>query len=309
MKKQFIMVLIVTIITISMLNAKEVNLSQARLVAKNILNERVADSYAVPITESELQPVNIKENLVYVFNIIGENGFAIIAGDDRAFPVLGYSSSSSFDPNNIPPSLQWLLDSYQEQLKSIHENNLKATEEITETWNRYFSDNFIPETMRDEGDPLITSVWNQCAYYNTLCPEDPDGYDGHVPVGCVATAMAQIMDYYEYPSQGTGSHTYYAQGYGQQTANFGATTYNWNNIPDFLTDYNIDVETLCYHCGVSVDMMYGPNGSGAYSQDVLTALQTYFGYSTSMQYLYKDYYNVDEWNNILRQEIDAARPI
>ncbi|MCD4796758.1 MAG: C10 family peptidase, partial [Candidatus Cloacimonetes bacterium] len=306
MKKLFITVMI---ITISMLNAKEVTLSQAVLVAKNILNEGVANDFAVPITGSELQPVNIKENLVYVFNITGEKGFAIVAADDRAFPVLGYSSSGSFDADNIPPSLQWLLDSYQEQLQSIRENNLKATGEIAEKWNRYSSDNFLPETMRDEVGPLITSVWNQCAYYNTLCPVDADGCDGHVPVGCVATAMAQIMDYYQYPTQGTGSHSYYAEGYGQQTANFGATTYNWDNIPDFLTDYNIDVETLGYHCGVSVEMMYGPHGSGAYSDDVLAALQTYFGYSGSMQYLYKDYHGTEEWNNILRQEIDAARPI
>ena len=156
---------------------------------------------------------------------------------------------------------------------------------------------------------MVTSIWIQCAYYNTLCPEDTQSCNGHTPVGCVAMAMAQIMDYYQYPNQGIGTHSYYAEGYGNQTVDFGATTYNWENIPDYLTDYNIDVETLCYHCGVSVDMYYGTSGSGAYPSDVVFALQTYFGYADSMQFLNKNNYSEEYWDNLLKNELNHLRPI
>jgi PKD repeat protein len=284
--------------------AERVSIQTAKQVAQNLLRENSLDLYSNSI---ELQ--STINNNIYIFNSSNATGFTIIAADTKVLPILGYSFNSNFDPENIPPALQELIDLYDRQIADTKTQNLLPTDYVTSQWEKYTSKNFTPDHSRDTVGPLITSIWNQLAYYNTLCPEDENGYDGHVPVGCVATAMAQIMDYYEYPSQGIGSHTYEADGYGTQTANFGVTTYNWDNIPDYLTDYNIDVQTLCYHCGVSVEMYYGPNGSGAASENVGYALNTYFDYATTMQYIYKDEHNEDEWKQILKDEIDNLRPI
>ena len=307
MKKLILITLFTLILCFSF--AKEIQLTQARKVAENLISEKFESIKSNEIFQTDLQVIHFKENLMFAFNLPDNEGFALIAGDDSISPILAYSSASSFDPENVPTSLQWLLDSYSRQIQSIKDEKIEATPEIKSKWAKYSSDQFVAENNRDTVGPLITSIWNQLKYYNTLCPEDEDGYDGHVPVGCVATAMSQIMDYYEFPAQGTGSHTYYADGYGELSANFGETTYNWENIPDFLTDYNEDIQTLGYHCGVSVEMMYSAHGSGAYSSDVLDALQNYFDYSNSMQYIGMYDYEFEEWKDILRTEIDALRPI
>jgi len=146
-------------------------------------------------------------------------------------------------------------------------------------------------------------------YYNASCPADAAGPDGHVWAGCVATAMAQVMKYHNYPTTGTGSHSYSHPTYGTLSANFGETTYNWASMPDSLSDYNSDVAKLLYHIGVSVDMDYAPDGSGAYMSDAAYALETYFKYSNSLSYVWKSSYSTDEWTTILRTEIDNKRPI
>lgn len=302
--RKMLLSVIIFMSAFSLMFAKNVDIEIAKQVAKNLINERGNFKKNV-----ELKSVNFKNNDFYVFNVNENDGYVIISNEDCAIPILGYSFSKKFETKNIAPSFQWLLDNYSKQIEFIKKTKAPATLKITEQWNKYSTKDFHPEILRDEVGPLITSVWNQCAYYNTLCPADPEACDGHVPVGCVAMAMAQIMDYYQYPNQGSGSHSYYAEGYGNQTANFGETTYNWSNIPDYLTDYNLDVETLCYHCGVSVEMGYGTHGSGAYSPSVAYALQTYFGYINTMQNVDKGNYSEEEWDNLLKNEFNNSRPI
>ena len=302
--RKFLTLIFVFISAFSLINAKNVDIKVAQQVAKNVILER--SNFRANVT---LKQVNLRENNFYVFNINKNDGYVIISNEDNAKPILGYSFSKKFDTTNIAPSFQWLLDNYSKQIEYIKKTKSPSTSKINQEWKKYSTKDFHPENLRDEVGPLVTSVWNQCAYYNTLCPADAEACDGHVPVGCVATAMAQIMEYYQYPSQGIGSHSYYANGYGNQSANFGETTYNWENIPDYLTDYNLDVETLCYHCGVSVEMGYGTHGSGAYSQEVAIALQTYFGYQSTIQSLSKNNYSEEDWDNLLKNEFNNARPV
>jgi hypothetical protein len=90
------------------------------------------------------------------------------------------------------------------------------------------------------------------------------------------------MKYHSYPTTGSGSHSYSHPVYGTLSANFGATTYNWASMPNSLSDYDSDVANLLYHVGVSVDMDYAPDGSGAYPSSAAYALKTYFKYSDSL---------------------------
>jgi len=159
----------------------------------------------------------------------------------------------------------------------------------------------------------LTTKWDQGWPYNKFCPEDEQGPGGHALVGCVATAMAQIMKYHTYPEHGMGSHSYYHPDYGMISANFGETTYDWENMPDILTTASqteIDaVALLSFHCGVSVDMNYGPEGSGAQSYAVKTSLINYFGYSPGAQYVAKSSYSDSAWVNLLKYDLDNHRPI
>ena len=117
------------------------------------------------------------------------------------------------------------------------------------------------------------------------------------------------MKYYDYPYTGTGSHSYYASGYGTQSADFENTVYGWTSMPNQVYSSNIAVATLIYHCGVSVDMQYGPTGSGAYTSDVRTALINYYNYSSTVSYKNKSWYSNDVWEGMLRTELDEGRPV
>ncbi len=161
----------------------------------------------------------------------------------------------------------------------------------------------------DNVDPLLSTLWNQGTYYNQLCPTDPNGPGGHVWAGCVATAMGQVMKYHDHPDQGTGSHSYYAAGYGTQSANFGVTTYEWSSMPNQINSNNLPIATLLYHLGVSVDMQYSPNGSGAYSSDARDALVDYFSYSPNAQLLPKNSFPIETFIYKLQNELNLNRPV
>jgi len=210
---------------------------------------------------------------------------------------------------------EWLLGYDQQIDEAINKN--KSNVQTLPLWDEIANFDSSPirtnynSTNDDAVAPLITTTWSQGTYYNTSCPSDAGGPDGHALVGCVATAMGQVMNYWNYPTMGTGSHSYVHSTYGTLSANFGATTYGWASMPDpgGASSYNTALATLLYHCGVSVDMGYGPTGSGASTAQVATSIQTYFGYASSAQYINRSSYTESGWNNILIAELDAGRPM
>ncbi|MBR3551586.1 MAG: C10 family peptidase, partial [Bacteroidales bacterium] len=160
--------------------------------------------------------------------------------------------------------------------------------------------------------PLITAMWDQDCYYNAACPVDTDGICGHVPTGCVATAMGMIMHYWGYPAQGTGAHSYTPDGYPTQTVNFGTTTYDWTNMPDQITatssQTEIDaVSTLLWHCGVAADMLYGATSSSALDGSIPQAFSSYFGYCNGAYFLSKG--DDAEWLAQVKASLDRNRPL
>ena len=222
----------------------------------------------------------------YVFNVPGGNGFVIIAGDDRVKPILAYSTTGSFDVNNLSDGFSFTLNSFCEEIQYVREHNIEATPDIVAEWESVSKNGIINQerSNRVVVGPLLQSTWHQNFPYNSQCPEDPDGNGGHVYAGCVATAMGQVMKFWDYPEQGEGSYTYYPGGYPQQTANFGETEYHFELMPNDLDSLSTEedyfyIAQLLHHCGIAVEMMYGPDGSGAFSGDVPPALRTYFGYS------------------------------
>ena len=254
----------------------------------------------------------------YVF-AMQPKGFVIVAADDRMLPILGYSTESSFCQPDAENGLEVLFDAYCADLTQAKEKQMVQTQEIAELWQSIAASGSLAHRGTRSVGPLVTSTWHQTQLYNYQCPEDPEGYDGHVKVGCVANAMSQLMRYWEWPKTGTGSHSYYCYGYGSTSygtlsANFGEADYRYELMPDFL-DYTsrpdeIDaVALLEFHTGVSVEMDYGPNASGAYSGDVQYALSDYFRYANTMSYNDRDDYSDDQWIAMLKNEFDNGRPV
>ncbi len=209
-----------------------------------------------------------------------------MAGDDRVKPILAYSTTGQYDPQNVSEGFAFTLDGFREEIQYVREHNLTATPDITAEWkmvNEKGSLNRSGQT-RAVVDILCQTLWNQNYPWNSQCPEDTTGSGGHVYAGCVATAMGQVMKFWEWPNTGTGSHSYHPEGYAQQSANFGETEYHFELMPNVLDSTSTEEEyfetaQLLHHLGISVNMMYGGNGSGAYSDDVPDALRSYFRYT------------------------------
>lgn len=264
--------------------------------------------------------------LYYIFTTEDNCGFVIVSGDDCATPILGYSTDGYIDMNNMPIQLCDLLQSYSEEIQFAIDNNIQASDSVASSWQAYLR---APQSQMATTavSPLVSTKWNQSPYYNAKCPNDAtlSPLGGHPTTGCVATAMAQIMKYWGYPSKGSGSKSYKSENYGTLSANFSITTYDWTNMPIKLTSSSSNtqvnaVSTLMFHCGVGVEMNYNCDGhgsSGAYTVDVgggkasaEKALRQYFGYSSSVTgKKWTSSTTETTWKNMLKTELNNNRPI
>jgi len=227
-----------------------------------------------------------------------EGGFVIISADDRVKPILAYSLTGQFEQNITNAEVAWWMENYSKQIEYIVVNDMDNLE-TKKMWNNIFDENLTKAGKAVT--PLLTTNWNQSGNYNDYCP------GGSVPNGCVSVAMAQIMNYHEYPVTGKSWHQYTHPTYGVQTAYFDEREFAWAEMPN--NDGGDAVSWLTYQCGVSVDMDYAQDGSGAQSQDAAIALANYFAYDQSLDYVNKEEYTDVEWIDLLKNELDNSRPV
>jgi hypothetical protein len=250
---------------------------------------------------------------VYVFNI-GNEGFVMVAASDNVRPILAYSENGPFDATNPYNGAMFMLETYKNSISYAIEKNINPTPEIAGQWESLNNCGKLSNKRAHTVGPLVQTKWNQNSPYNLYAPPSSaaGAPGGRCYAGCVATAMSQVMKYWDHPIQGEGSHSYYCPGYGQQSANFGATTYQWDLMPRTLSGASQEeieaVATLMYHCGVSVNMSFAPDGSGAYSQDVPGAMANYFDYDYCVQ-KQRNSYSLTNWVNLLKAEFDLGRPV
>ncbi|MGE5425273.1 MAG: C10 family peptidase [Syntrophothermus sp.] len=320
MKKTFTLLSVFALILSLTGFAKKVDKNSAQLAGKNFYYEVVNARKAVPYQEiritSDFTVSRENEAVYYVFNINNDEGFIIISADDAAAPVIGYSFTGSYSDENQPSQFVYWMNNKAEEISWIRNRQLQPDLDITTTWNRLLSDDpadlQIDRGSRDV-EPLLSCTWDQSFPYNSMCPQDPGsspGYNGRVPVGCVATAMAQIMFYWRYPEVGQGSHCIVPQpSYGPQCANFGQTTYDWNGMSNAPGSECDPVALISYHAGVSVDMHYAPDGSGSYLNKIPNAMKNYFKYSTEIMYVTKVSYSTTGWEDLLKGDLDNGQPL
>lgn len=240
------------------------------------------------------------EPAVYIFDRPASSGYLIVSADDTATPLLGYADSGSFDANNMPPQLEWWLSEYASQIDYASANGIKNT--------------YAPIANKKEIAPLVKTKWNQGTPYNNLCPSVNNI---KCPSGCVATAMAQVMKFWNYPEVGTGrvTATLPSGGTGEGFINLAQKPFDWNNMIDSYSGYDYTneqgnaVATLMQAAGYAAKMNYAPGGSGALSINAAISLSKNFKYNPNIQYLQRLYFNTSEWNEIVYNELAAGRPI
>jgi len=253
-----------------------------------------------------------EEMRFYVINDEANDRFVIVSGDERQLDVLGYSDDEMFDPENIPCGLSTFLEQYGReyellQQKTVVSGSFGGDEQMVTV------EASVP--MRVAAiSPLLKTKWNQSPYYNNDCPMDPRTNKRCV-TGCVATAMAQIMKYHNYPSVGQGSTSYTSSKNSiKQSMNFSQVQFNWSKMPNSYDNNSSTaavnaVAQLMHACGVSLHMDYGSNASGSTIKNIPFALINFFKYPHNAVYYDRKYYTRDEWDKMIQNELKAGRPI
>lgn len=272
--------------------AERVSVEDAAVVANNFMNVASAPGVkkATPAKRMVHKAV-AEENLYYIYQNADGEGWVIVAADDAVTPILAYSETGTFRTDNMPVNIRKWMGKYNNFIKKIEDDGVVATEETQAEW-KALRKGARKATAAAVVGPLIKTTWDQDAPYYDLCPGT--GYN-KAYTGCVATAMAQVMKYWEWPVKGTGSHSYkpldvnnpqdkygnynYSSRYKNTlSADFGNTTYDWSNMKNsyttgsYTTAEGTAVATLMYHCGVATEMMYGNDadgGSGTYTVNYL----------------------------------------
>ncbi|MDE6554228.1 MAG: C10 family peptidase [Muribaculaceae bacterium] len=235
---------------------------------------------------------------LYVFS--GDDGFVVLPAEDSAPALLGYSDSGEFNFDGNPALKEW-FEFYNSQL-----TYLKSHPEKREALAK------VCHKDRKEISPLTQTKWNQEYPYNILCPK----VDGHETVtGCVATAMAQVMKYHNYPEHGKGTHSYFWRpGEEELSFNYDETSFQWDKMDNIYDKESTEearhaVAELMLGCGVSVDMHYEPGGSGAATVMMGESLIDIFGYSKSLWMPNRAYYGYEEWEDMIYADLAEGLPV
>lgn len=288
--------------------------------------------YTLMHTQTDTQN---RKALYYVFGNEANGGFVITGADHRANSVLGYTENGTFEQalaipafrywlSNCEAAMQWLSN----QEDAAAEADLLALDvpdrvvtnadnsiSVTIPGRHYTEDPTLPASI----EPLLGGIaWNQKDPFNRLCPEvEVNGQTIKCPTGCVATATAQVMKYWEWPKQGTGSYRYTSSKNGieiELEADFSQSVYDWDNmLDDYTGDYTDEqayaVAKLMSDVGIAVEMDYGAQSSSATSHSTIYAMATYFGYNKGMLRCQREYYTHAEWNDLMKTELAQSRPL
>lgn len=278
--------------------AAPVGVEKAAVVARNFWTATLHGKADV-----QMQYAQWNYDAVHLF-FASHGGWVMVAADDAARPILAYSMDNTFDPQRIPSAMEDFLYVYQNEIEAVRSLDLPAHEE----WELLDKGGALKDGEDETVGPLLTTTWYQTSPYNQQCPSG-------CMTGCVATAMAQVVKYWNYPAFGHGTHSYTDNsGFGMQTADFGNTRYDWDNMPNRLTSASSSaqkaaVSTLMFHCGVAVNMYYGTMYSGAVNTQVGPGLSDYLRYRSNFRYRGKGNTPNDQWTDSLIADLRHIRPI
>lgn len=287
--------------------AKEIALRQAAQ-----LGISMDEASSAKAKSKRVKSVSGEVPAYYVFPNGEGKGFTVVSGDDRLPEVVGYSDKGTYDEENLPSNYVGFMKAYEEMVGQLDNGDSRASASIAEA-KALRSSGYQQPTVA----PLLGSIqWNQMTPYNNMCPKY-NGSDRSV-TGCVATAMAQVMMYYQYPKSLQADIPAYVS----RTKHLSipqinkGESYDWDNmLPQYASYEPLNytdaqaaaVAKLLYHCGVACEMDYGPSSGANVTPAILS---TYFGYDSDlMQDLNRDVFTLAEWSQIMDKELTAKRPI
>ena len=262
---------------------------------------------------------------LYLFNVNDDGGFVIVSNDDSTVPILGFSDSGAIDPDNMPSNMRAWLQGYADEIewakKHIVASPLKALK--ASNAGAVKAPRRVGSHSTTAIAPLVTTKWDQDSPYNDLCPEYSSGYKS--ATGCVATAMAQVMKYHQWPQAATKTiPSYYCSSLSQTLSSLPATTFdwanmldeyskhwtgsNWQSISDGTTTQRTAVATLMQYCGWSVEMDYYES-SASNTNMVVNALKKYFDYKSTTQFVSRSFYTSAKWADLIYHELANQRPV
>ncbi len=299
------------IVAINFLKTKTILTSLNETINLNLVNINSSK-------ESKVNSFGKITNYFFIFNI-NDSGYIAVSADDIVYPILAYSMESKFDPSKTNSTTQKWFQGYSDQIRFAIINDLKATESIKEQWQDLLSCNIQIAKRQGSISPLLKTKWNQGTFYNSKCPYDYSNNERTV-TGCVATAMAQVLNYWQFPGSGVSYHSYNHENLGTISSNFANHTYNFSNMPNYVYSENNDVAQLMFDCGVSVEMDYdisANGGSGAYVISKASrsthcteyALKTYFGYTSNLYGYRRSEFSDSQWTAKLKNDLDKGQPI
>lgn len=276
---------------LSGLHAAEVSEQQAVKVAAQKVRGEVAT----------VRVVNYEGQKAYFVVQFREGGWVLVSADDTSRPVIGYSPDGVFQSEGQPENFNGMMEVWSRQV--VH--NAKTFSSRHAAWE----DSALPETKRASGssivEPLIKTRWNQSGSYQKYCPTNANG---QAVVGCVAVGMAQAMGVAKWPPRPVGEFSYVCQSFGYQYINYDEEpAYDWNAILSGANSYD-DVARLLWHCGVSIRMDYGIDGSGTQTSYIPGALVRNFSYPQSVKYYTRASYDGD-WENLILTELREGRAV
>ena len=316
MKRYFLLLLILCALCFQSLTLVSQNLAQNEAIslAKSFLQSKLIQT-GNPRTLAGIAQCDLKssgeKNLYYIINFEA-GGFVILSSDKRFYPILAYAFEGNFEMDNVPENCNTWLEAWESQISFALENENILLKDQSKAWENLTTEGQAVKGAKGVA-PLTTCRWSQTEPHNQMCPADPDGYDGHTPVGCVALAMSQLMYYYRFPASGAGTVLYtppYKLGiYGPQYVNFAEALYNWPATTDLCRETNDAIAQLCYHTGVSVKTGYMPESSGANINSVSAALSENFNYLADDYLERAEVANTAAWAALLIENFDKGQPV
>lgn len=300
--------------------AQNVSPKDASAVASNFLKGKgkQADSVALVFQKSD-QKAN---PYYYVFDY--QDGFVIVSGDYAAEPILGYSTEGKFRVPKGPADTiignnfwGWMRH-YEEQFDTLRMYKLPASKATSDQWAQLLAGNF--KSSSKTVGPLLTTKWGQGWPYNAMCPVDTYGPGGHTLVGCVGTAMAQIMNYHNWPPKGYGEIQYKYNGADTLSVNFNSLDFSWTSVPDSGFSSDTLEARISFGASASVGSKFGGYQTGVLfhvqsdGQNVMNrlpmeiAFASNFGYDIDSVRAYLKYSD-PVWDSIIVHNIDQSRPV
>ncbi|MDE6198495.1 MAG: C10 family peptidase [Muribaculaceae bacterium] len=280
--------------------------SAAQLTPEAALRRAVAE----PHVKAMVKPLTVHHNpelvyteeinaqpAAYLFDRGNGAGYLIVSADDEVVPLLGYSDAGCIDVADMPDGLRYWLGYYAAEIENVRTSGTVSALAATSPERRAIA-------------PMLTTRWNQSAPYNNMCPTVGSN---RCVTGCVATALAQVMKYHNWPAKGRGSNSY-TWNNTTLSLDFSTVTYDWANMLDeygstATATQNAAVANLMYSCGIAVNMSYGTGASGAVSKYCGSALVDYFNYDASLRYLERDFYTISDWEDEVYNSLASGCPV